>query len=45
MMNKKQEDYLLHRLAQALAVHNPSRYRDIYDMVCFEYKELGGDEI
>ena len=43
MMNKKQEDYLIHRLAQALAVHNPSKYIDIYHMICSEYKKLGGD--
>lgn len=40
-MNEKQEDYLLKRLAQALAMNNPRRFDEIQNKIEYEFKELG----
>lgn len=44
-MNKKQEDYLLYKLAQSLSLNNPLKYEEIYHMITSEYEDLSDDEM
>ena len=40
-MNKKQEDYLLYRLAQSLSLYDSHKFDDIYHIITSEYEKLG----
>ena len=42
-MNKKQEEYILYRLGQALSVANPRRMDEIMSQVKYEYEKLADD--
>ena len=42
-MNKKQEEYILYRLAQALTLANPRKMDDMISKVKYEYEELADD--
>ena len=43
-LNKKQEEYILYRLSQALSLPNPRKMADIMSKVKYEYEELADDD-
>ena len=42
-LNKKQEEYILYRLGQALSLLNPRKMDDIISKVKYEYEKLADD--
>ena len=44
ILNKKQEEYILYRLGQALSVANPRRMDDMISKVKYEYEKLADDD-
>ena len=43
ILNKKQEEYIIYRLGQALSVANPRRMEDMISKVKYEYEKLADD--
>ena len=42
-LNKKQEEYILYRLGQALSLLNPRKMDEIMSKVKYEYEKLADD--
>lgn len=42
-LNKKQEEYILYRLGQALSLGNPRKMDDMVAKVKYEYEKLADD--
>ena len=43
-LNKKQEEYILYRLGQALSLANPRKMDDMISKVKYEYEKLADDD-